>query len=203
MNDGSFTGIFLISSVLALNTIWEANSANHLPAMVFIPTFTATAWYHNMLEPALQAKTVEEVVAEAEAWVLDEYTVALAKGERLSEEETEVAAVALAKYTGLTVEFVKASNLRIDDGQFRKELLRKVRHIAQQVFRVRRCGVFGGSLGAHCRRHLGRIGARSVAWTAATPALTATPRGRPSRCVFHFIIAMHAGALLVRLRDGL
>ena len=38
-------------------------AANHLPAMTFIPTFTATAWYHHMLSDDLQAMTLEEAVA--------------------------------------------------------------------------------------------------------------------------------------------
>ncbi len=124
----SFSGIFLVSSVLALNTIWEAKSANHLPAMTFIPTFAATAWYHHKLSPELQGRELADVVEEVSEWTLTTYAVAMAKGERMSADETASVASELAKYTGLSEEFVLQSNLRIDDGNFRKELLRSDRH---------------------------------------------------------------------------
>ena len=43
----------------------------------------------------------------------------------------EHAAVAqgLARYTGLSLDFVEASNLRIDDGKFRKELRKNTRNV--------------------------------------------------------------------------
>ena len=47
--------VLLISSVLSMNTLWESNSANHLPHLTFLPTFTSTAWYHKCLGADLQA----------------------------------------------------------------------------------------------------------------------------------------------------
>ena len=100
-----------------MNTLWEAGSANHLPSLTFLPTFTATAWYHKVLSPALQAMPLRAVLDEAEAWTLDVYAPALAKGEaRLSAEERAAVIEGLAKYTGVSTAFVEGSNLQIDDG---------------------------------------------------------------------------------------
>lgn len=111
-----------------MNTLWEASSANHLPSLTFLPTFTATAWYHKVLAPPLQALSLRAVLDEAEAWTLDVYAPALAKGvTRLTIDERMVIIEGLVKYTGVSRAFAEASNLEIDDGAYRKELLRSVR----------------------------------------------------------------------------
>ena len=120
----AFQGILLISSVLSMNTLW----GTHLPHLTFLPTYTATAWYHRALSAELQAKPLRAVLDEAEAWTLDVYAPALAKGEaRLSDGERATVIAGLAKYTGLSQAFVEGTNLQIDDGNYRKELLRSSR----------------------------------------------------------------------------
>ncbi len=124
----AFQGILLISSVLSMNTLWEASSANHLPHLTFLPTYTATAWYHNALSAELQAKPLRSVLDEAEAWTLDVYAPALAKGEaRLSDRERAAVIAGLVRYTGLSRVFIEGTNLQINDGNYRKELLRSSR----------------------------------------------------------------------------
>jgi carboxypeptidase C (cathepsin A) len=49
------------------------------------------------------------------------------KGDKLGAKEAESVATKLARYTGLSVEYVKAANLRIDIFRFTKELLRTQR----------------------------------------------------------------------------
>eukprot|EP01052_Picozoa_sp_SAG31_P016803 SAG31_NODE_1127_length_9758_cov_2.771301_4_plen_215_part_00 len=111
-----------------MNTLWEASSANHLPSLTFLPTFTATAWYHKVLAPSFQALSLRAALDEAEAWTLDVYAPALAKGvTRLSIDERMVIIEGLVKYTGVSRAFAEASNLEIDDGAYRKELLRSAR----------------------------------------------------------------------------
>jgi hypothetical protein len=43
--------------------------------------------YHRKLEPELQSKALPDLLVEVEAWVLDVYATALAKGERLTKDE--------------------------------------------------------------------------------------------------------------------
>jgi carboxypeptidase C (cathepsin A) len=46
-------GLILISAVLDFMTL-EFDPGNELPYVLFLPTYTATAWYHHKLKPALQ-----------------------------------------------------------------------------------------------------------------------------------------------------
>jgi carboxypeptidase C (cathepsin A) len=53
--------------------------------------------------------------------------VALAKGSNISDAEFDATARKLSSYTGLSVDFIKRANLRVDLNRFRKELLRDQR----------------------------------------------------------------------------
>jgi carboxypeptidase C (cathepsin A) len=119
----AFSGLVLISTVLNFQTI-EFEDGNDLPFVLFLPTYAATAWYHRRLPPDLQTKSLRDVLAEAEAWAETEYTVALAKGDRLSDGERAALIETLARYTGLEPRFIDYSRLRVRDRHFFKELLR-------------------------------------------------------------------------------
>jgi len=118
----AFNGVILVSSVMNFQTIRFAEG-NDLPYMTYLPTYTATAWYHKRLAPELQAD-LSEALAEVKAWALDEYWVALAKGAALEPAERRETIEKLARYTGLSEEFIDQADLRIEAGRFRKELLR-------------------------------------------------------------------------------
>jgi carboxypeptidase C (cathepsin A) len=122
----AFNGIVLISTVLNFQTI-IFEQGNDLPYVLFLPTYAATAWYHHRLPANLQAKPLEDVIAEVEAWAISDYTVILAKGDRLTADERAAAVDQLARYTGLTPQFIDYSNLRVRDRHFFKELLRDQR----------------------------------------------------------------------------
>ena len=118
----NLNGIILISSVLNFQTL-RFDDGNDLPYPLFLPTYTATAWYHKKLAPELLAdrrKTLEEV----EKFACGEYTLALMKGSALTAEERQEVARKLARYTGLSEGYVRRANLRIDIQRFVKELLR-------------------------------------------------------------------------------
>ena len=116
------SGIVLISSVLNFQTIRFA-PGNDLPYLLFLPTFTATAWYHKKLAPELQ-KDLRSTLDTVEEWALHTYTVALAKGNRLTEQERLETVQTLSAFTGLSREYIEATNLRINIYRFVKELLR-------------------------------------------------------------------------------
>ena len=119
----TFNGIVLISTVLDFNAIRFVR-ANDLPFQLFVPTYAATAWYHGKLGPALQELPVADLVAEVREWSEGELTLALMKGDRLSEGERKKIARKLARYTGLDMDFVLGTNLRVNIFHFCKELLR-------------------------------------------------------------------------------
>jgi carboxypeptidase C (cathepsin A) len=119
----AFNGLVLISTVLNFQTI-EFEQGNDLPFVLFLPTYAATAWYHQRLPPDLQARSLQDVLAEAEAWAETSYTVALAIGDRLTGDERSALIEKLARFTGLEPRFIDYSRLRIRDRHFFKELLR-------------------------------------------------------------------------------
>lgn len=124
-------GIVLVSSVLNFQTI-RFNDGNDLPYITYLPTYTATAWYHKKLAPELQAD-LKKTLDEARAFALGEYATALMKGYHLTDAERHVVAQRVARYTGLSAEYVEEVNLRIEAGRFRKELLRDRRLVTGRL----------------------------------------------------------------------
>jgi carboxypeptidase C (cathepsin A) len=118
----NLNGILLISSVLQFQTV-RFDEGNDLPYILFLPTYTATAWYHTKLPEDLLANRTR-ALEEAEKFALGDYTLALMKGSTLTAEERRDVARRLARFTGLSEDYVRRANLRIDIQRFLKELLR-------------------------------------------------------------------------------
>ncbi len=116
-------GIVLISAITHFQTA-RFDRGNDLPYILFLPTYAATAWYHKQLPEALLARPLEEVLAEVRAFAKGEYAAALMEGDALPETEARRVARRLAHYTGLSEDYILASNLRIQIFRFTKELLR-------------------------------------------------------------------------------
>lgn len=121
----NLNGIVLISTALNFQTIRMA-SDNDLAYQLFLPSFTATAFYHKKLATELQSdllKTLEE----ARKWANSEYMIALDKGDALTESERQQVAKKLSYFTGISTEYILNANLRLDIFRFSKELLRSER----------------------------------------------------------------------------
>lgn len=116
-------GVMLVSSILNFGTA-RFDSGNDLPFIVFLPTYTATAWYHKRLPADLQQRPLADVLAESERFALGEYTAALMKGNGLSEQERHAIVEKLARYTGLSPRYIEETNLRVNINRFDKELMR-------------------------------------------------------------------------------
>ncbi len=118
----AFNGIILVSTIMNFQTARFARG-NDLPYILFLPTYTAIAWYHKKLSPDLQGnlrKTLDEV----ERWAATDYSAALAKGGSLTASERQDVIDKLSRYTGLSKQYVDDSDLRIEINHFDKELLR-------------------------------------------------------------------------------
>jgi carboxypeptidase C (cathepsin A) len=125
-NDGIYlNGITLISSVLNFETISFARG-NDLPYALYLPTYTATAWYHKKLPKDLQGD-LEKAIGESRKFAGNEYAVALMKGDKLTAPERTNVVHELARLTGLSERFIEQSNLRVPEARFTKELLRDQR----------------------------------------------------------------------------
>ncbi len=119
----ALNGIVLISTIMNFETT-DFASGNDLPYVMFLPSYAATAWYHKKLPRDLQSKSVQKVVAEAEEWASNDYTLALQKGTSLTAQERQEAVAKLSRFTGLDAKFIDNANLRVSLNFFRKELLR-------------------------------------------------------------------------------
>lgn len=122
----AFNGIVLISTIMNFETTNFA-PGNDQPYVLFLPSYTATAWYHKKLSADLQSQPVQKVAAEAESWAANEYMLALDKGDRLTPQERQDVITRLSRYTGLDTRFIDYANLRVSLSLFRKELLRSER----------------------------------------------------------------------------
>ena len=118
-------GIMLISSILNFQTA-DFHPGNDLPYILFLPTYCATAWFHHRLSDELE-KDLAATLQDVEAFSLGEYTRALMQGDGIQEEDRLHITQMLARYTGLTEDYIERTNLRIDIFRFTKELLRHER----------------------------------------------------------------------------
>ncbi|MFT7478608.1 MAG: carboxypeptidase C (cathepsin A), partial [Gammaproteobacteria bacterium] len=117
-------GIVLVSSILEFQTA-RFDVGNDLPFVLFLPTYAATAWYHGQLGE--EFAEIDPLLREVESFALGEYATALLRGNQLTDSERRAIADRLARYTGLSVEYILSTNLRINISRFVKELRRDER----------------------------------------------------------------------------
>ncbi len=120
----TLNGIAMISPAINFSTI-AFGSGTDLPYILFLPGYAATAWYHKALPGDLQALELAELYRQAEEFALGEYALALLKGTALDEQQRDAVAEKLARFTGLSKEYVERANLRVPMNRFGKELLRE------------------------------------------------------------------------------
>ncbi len=121
----ALNGVILISTVLNFATI-SFDRGNDLPYMLYLPSYTATAWYHKKLAKDLMASQ-RKAMEEAAQFASHEYSLALLKGDTISPEERSQIVQKLARLTGLSPKYIDESNLRVPIFRFTKELLREER----------------------------------------------------------------------------
>jgi carboxypeptidase C (cathepsin A) len=116
-------GLLLISCAMDFQTL-RFDHGNDLPYVLFLPTYAATAWYHQALAPAEQKRKLKDLLQEVEAFAAGEYSAALFKGASLDAKERSAIVTKLVRYTGLSREYIESTNLRVQIHRFCKELLR-------------------------------------------------------------------------------
>ena len=124
-------GIVLISAILNFETA-EFDAGNDLPYILYLPTYTAIAWYHKKLPPDLQGD-LQKALDESRKFALGEYTDALAAGDALPAARRAEIAQKLARLTGLSTDYADRTNLRIEIMRFTKELLRGQRRTIGRI----------------------------------------------------------------------
>jgi carboxypeptidase C (cathepsin A) len=116
-------GIFLISAILNFGNN-DYYPGNDMPRALYLPSYTAAAWYHKKLNPALQSD-LRKALRESETFALGEYASALIKGGWLSDADKDKIAEKMSYYTGLSKDYCLSANLRVEENRFWKELRRK------------------------------------------------------------------------------
>lgn len=116
-------GIAVISGAINFQTL-RFDVGNDLPYICFLPTYTATAWYHGRLSESLQSLPISKVVAQAESFALGEYAAVLLAGDSVKSERYTRAVSRYSQLTGLDEEFVDQAKLRISMPRFGKQLMR-------------------------------------------------------------------------------
>jgi carboxypeptidase C (cathepsin A) len=123
-DDIDFNGVILLSQILNFDLSVdgaETNPSVDLPYELALPTYAATAWYHNKL-PGQKPSDLGAFVQEVERYAMGPYARALFVGLSLSPKERLAVAGKLHQYTGLPVSYILKADLRIDGGEFEKNL---------------------------------------------------------------------------------
>ncbi len=122
----ALNGIALVSTVMNFQTIRFAEN-NDLPLILMLPSYTATAWYHKRLSPAMLANSVEQVSEAARKFSANEYAPAMLRIDSLTTAERNSLLDKFSAFTGLSKDFIERNNFRVELGEFNKELLRHER----------------------------------------------------------------------------
>jgi len=120
-NDVALNGVILISTVLDFGAGAETEGAE-LSYITTLPSMAATALYHG--KAGANAASVAHFVEEARQFAIGPYASFLLKGQTASAEERAAARADLARFTGLSEQFLERADLRVSSGRFYKELLR-------------------------------------------------------------------------------
>jgi carboxypeptidase C (cathepsin A) len=110
----NLSGVILLSSALSFQA-FSYDDDNDVVFALALPTFTAAATYH-------QKANAER--KEVEQWALTDYLTALARGDTLPGAEQRLIVQQMAKFTGLSTNYIATSRLRVSAARFTKELLR-------------------------------------------------------------------------------
>jgi carboxypeptidase C (cathepsin A) len=113
-----FNGVTLLSSILNYNR--EAPGLDN-DSVGYLPSFAAIAYFHHKVKTTV---SMAEWVQQARLFARGPYAEALQQGDKLPPAEFDAIAAKVAAITGLNVEYVKESKLKIPATRFRKELLR-------------------------------------------------------------------------------
>ncbi|WP_262694576.1 S10 family peptidase [Kordiimonas aquimaris] len=114
-------GIMLISAVLDYQNS-RIQDGSIMGYVSFLPSFAATAWYHNKLPN--KPENLETFLDEVRTFARTEYATALIEGTRMDDARQAAIIDKLHNYTGLKKSYLKAANMRVHVFRFFKELMR-------------------------------------------------------------------------------
>ena len=119
-NDVGLNGVILISTVLDFGAGAETEGAE-LGYITTLPSMAVTAQYHGK---AGAGSTPASFAEEARQFAIGPYAAFLLKGQKAGAEERAAVRRELARFTGLSENYLDKADLRVTSGRFYKELLR-------------------------------------------------------------------------------
>ncbi len=117
------SGVVLLSSALDYNLLPIGQGPGEdLVYIGYLPTEACVAWFHHRV--AGSPPDLARFAAEVRGFAGGEYAQALRRGDALDPAERARVVAKLHQYTGLSVEYIEAADLRIDPNRFQEQLLR-------------------------------------------------------------------------------
>jgi carboxypeptidase C (cathepsin A) len=117
-------GVIMLSQILNFDMSADGPQINpgvNLPYQLALPTFAASAWYHNKL-PGQKPADLRKFLGDVQKFAMGDYSLALQAGAALSDKQRRAVAEKLHQYTGLSVGYILKADLRIDGGMFEQNL---------------------------------------------------------------------------------
>jgi carboxypeptidase C (cathepsin A) len=121
--DVDFNGIILLSQILNFSLDSDAPEVNpgvDIAYQLNLPTYAASAWYHHKLPES--HSDLKALLDEVEHFAMNDYAVALEAGSSLPPDPRKAIVEKLHQYTGLPAAYIEKANLRINGGEFEKNL---------------------------------------------------------------------------------
>ena len=118
--DIAFDGIFFIGNTVTTGKYFNREVPAE-PSVLGFPTYAAINWYHN----TDHLVSLDQWVKDAKDFADTEYNQALYMGSRLKGEERERIKRKLMEFTGVSSQYLEERNLKIEDGSFRSEVIRR------------------------------------------------------------------------------
>ena len=123
-HDIDFNGVILLSQILNFDLSPDGadlNPGSDQAYVVALPTYAATAWYHNRL-PGQRPAELGPFLKQVERFATTDYALALLQGADLPQDRRQAVARQLSQYTGLPEAYLLKADLRVTGGMFEKML---------------------------------------------------------------------------------
>lgn len=121
----ALNGIVLLSSYLNSDLDYQPDApigGGDWAYVLYLPTEAATAWYHHAV-PGYAS--LNDLLRQVEQFASTEYLDGLGQGAQLSQDRFNDIVAKLHRYTGLSEQYIRNSNLRVRYDRFTAELLRE------------------------------------------------------------------------------
>jgi carboxypeptidase C (cathepsin A) len=93
-------------------------------AVFKLPSYTSAAWYHKKLPADLQSKDLDDIFPLVQDFTFNEYLPAVVRAGSLPQAQKEAIAEKVARFSGLSKQYILDHNLVVGSSAFWKELLR-------------------------------------------------------------------------------